>query len=244
MAARVTYLRCRILCLCLCLVGQAPGHAQQPAGTTTELTGRVELSGPPSRSADRKASIVVWLSDSAHRAATEPLKPGHFTLVQKNRMFSPHLLVIPVGSVVSFPNQDPFFHNVFSLFNGKRFDLGLYEAGTSKDVEFSREGVSYIFCNIHPEMSAVVITLTTPLFAIAEASRRFTIRNVPPGDYDMHVWIEGIPQPALDRLTRRIHILAGAPNHVVIDATNAPRLPSRHTNKFGKPYDREAGTPY
>ena len=67
------------------------------------------------------------------------------------------MLVVPVGSVVAFPNRDPFFHNVFSLFEGKRFDLGLYEAGSTRDVLFDKPGVSYIFCNIHAEMSAVVI---------------------------------------------------------------------------------------
>jgi hypothetical protein len=80
-------------------------------------------------------------------------------LVQKNKSFEPHILVIPAGSMVEFPNHDPFFHNVFSLFEGKRFDLGLYEAGTSRMVRFDRPGISYIFCNIHPEMSAVIITL-------------------------------------------------------------------------------------
>ena len=70
-----------------------------------------------------------------------------------------------MGAVVQFPNHDPFFHNVFSLFEGKRFDLGLYEAGSSRNVSFDRPGISYIFCNIHAEMSAVVIAcrlLTTP----------------------------------------------------------------------------------
>ena len=86
--------------------------------------------------------------------------------LQKNRVFQPHLLIIPVGSVVQFPNADPFFHNVFSLFDGKRFDLGLYEAGSTKSVTFSREGVSYIFCNIHPEMSAVILTLSTSLYSV------------------------------------------------------------------------------
>jgi len=65
------------------------------------------------------------------------------------------VLVVPVGSVVDFPNHDPFFHNVFSLFDGKRFDLGLYEAGATNSVRFDRLGVSFLFCNIHPEMSAV-----------------------------------------------------------------------------------------
>ena len=67
------------------------------------------------------------------------------------------------GSSVEFPNRDPWFHNVFSLFNGKRFDLGLYEAGSTRTVHFDREGISFIFCNIHPEMSAVIVVLRTPI---------------------------------------------------------------------------------
>ena len=96
------------------------------------------------------------------------------------------MLIIPVGSVVQFPNADPFFHNVFSLFDGKRFDLGLYEAGSTKSVTFSREGVSYIFCNIHPEMSGVILTLSTALYTKADAGGAFHLANVPAGDYEMH----------------------------------------------------------
>ena len=90
------------------------------------------------------------LAGTTHGNPRSSFSPhGRYTLLQKNRTFIPHLQVIPAGSVVQFPNADPFFHNVFSLFNGKRFDLGLYEAGSSKSVTFPREGVSYIFCNIH-----------------------------------------------------------------------------------------------
>ena len=104
--------------------------------------------------------MVVWLTPlkpDGRPAATG--HPGPFRLVQKDKMFTPHLLVVPTGTSVEFPNEDPFFHNVFSLFNGQRFDLGLYESGTSRAVRFDREGVSYIFCNIHPEMGAVVLAL-------------------------------------------------------------------------------------
>src|SRR6202034_2229968 len=118
-----------------------------------------------------------------------------------------HLLVVPVGSSVAFPNADPFFHNVFSLFDGKRFDLGLYEAGSTRSVIFSREGVSYIFCNIHSEMSAVVIALGTPFYSIADPQGGFKLEGVPSGDYDLHVWIEGQAQNSLELLTRRVHIV-------------------------------------
>src|SRR4051812_18919979 len=169
--------------------------------------------------------------------------PAHkpYRLLQKNRMFSPHLLVIPVGSTVDFPNADPFFHNVFSLFDGKRFDLGLYEAGSDKQVVFSREGVSYIFCNIHPEMSAVVVALSTPLYGVADASESVTIHGIPAGDYTLNIWVEGVPQAALSGLTRRIHI-GGATDLGTIPVPVPPA--TGHTNKYGGKYDTTAKPPY
>jgi len=221
--------------------GASSAHAQEPAQATGELIGHVELKKDPD---EHVPATVVWLKPVSEASATEAPPPGRFTLVQKKRMFSPHLLVIPVGSVVVFPNADPFFHNVFSLFNGKRFDLGLYEAGTTKEVVFSREGVSYIFCNIHPEMSAVVLAISTPLYVIADSSEQFAIHHVPAGEYDLHVWIEGTPQPSLDRMIRRVRVGPGGSNSVVVDATNAPRGAQKHLNKFGKPYDRESKPAY
>src|ERR1039458_5666431 len=105
--------------------------------------------------------------------------------------------------MVEFPNLDLFFHNVFSQFNGKRFDLGLYEAGSTKDVRFDHEGVSYIFCNIHPEMGAVIITLATPYFSVSAGSGHIALHNIPEGTYELHVWAEGADIKLLDALTPR-----------------------------------------
>src|SRR6266496_895518 len=113
-----------------------------------------------------------------------------FRLIQQRKRFEPHLLVVAVGSTVEFPNLDPFFHNVFSLFEGKRFDLGLYEAGSIRNVSFDRPGISYIFCNIHAEMSAVVIAVPTPYYAISSVKGEIVLANVPVGRYAMHVWYE------------------------------------------------------
>jgi len=218
------------------------GTAQAPSPATSEVHVRIQL--PAAQRNDHAPAAVVWLDPLDKSSELRPAPPGHFTLLQKNRMFSPHLLVVPTGSVVSFPNADPFFHNVFSFFNGKRFDLGLYEAGTSKEVVFSRQGVSYIFCNIHPGMSAVVLALATPLYGSADASEKVNIRNVPPGDYSLHVWIEGFMQPALDRMTRKVEVRSVGTDTFVLDATGAPRQPAQHLNKFGQPYDRETHPPY
>jgi len=211
----------------------APACAQQPSTITSKLSGRVTLRTVPK---SHSPSIVVWLTPIGKSLSVQPPPPGHFKLIQKNRTFTPHLLVVPVGSVVSFPNEDPFFHNVFSLFNGKRFDLGLYEAGSSREVAFSREGVSYIFCNIHPEMSAVVIALSTLLYDVVGSAGSFSIHPVPPGVYELHVWIEGAPQPDLDHLSRRITLADGQSSNVTIDASSVYHPVRNHLNMYGKPY--------
>lgn len=185
---------------------------------------------------------VVWLESAAGTSQPPFLPHGHYTLLQKNRMFSPHLQVIPVGAVVQFPNEDPFFHNVFSLFDGKRFDLGLYEAGSSKAVTFPREGVSYIFCNIHPEMSAVIVSLATPLYAIADTDDLLVLHGVPPGDYELHLWVEGAPPSFLAAQSRRIRVGAEG---LDLGEVRVPAAPgTTHDNKFGKPYVHDSRSPY
>lgn len=183
---------------------------------------------------EKPSAAVIWLK-SLREDLPRPVTPGRFTLLQKNKIFTPHLLVVPLGSSVAFPNTDPFFHNVFSLFDGRRFDLGLYEAGSTRSVVFSREGVSYIFCNIHSEMSAVVITLNTPYYGIVDSKGEFRIAGVPDGDYDLHIWIEGQRQNALDKQTRRIHIAGDSADLGEIRSDQPEREP--HRNKFGHSYD-------
>lgn len=187
---------------------------------------------------------AAWLEPLAGTPVAPFVPHGPYTLLQKNRMFVPHLQVIPVGSVVQFPNADPFFHNVFSLFDGKRFDLGLYEAGSSKSVTFSREGVSYIFCNIHPEMSAVVLALRTPLFATADVHDSFVLHNVPPGDYRLHFWIEGVPQSVVEGMTRSVHLSADVVDLGLLTVRTKAGGPVVHKNKFGNEYDLHPLHPY
>jgi plastocyanin len=192
----------------------------------------------------RAVPAVIWLEPLAGAPALSFPSHGHSTLLQKNRTFIPHLQVIPAGGVVEFPNEDPFFHNVFSLFEGKRFDLGLYEAGSSKSVTFSRVGVSYVFCNIHPEMSAVVIALDTPLYAMADMKDSVQLRGIPPGDYKLHVWIEGVPQSFLDGLSRPVHFSNQAVDLGVLKAPIAGARTIPHTNMYGMEYTPDGQSPY
>ena len=235
--------RCSKWLLCAVALTSGVMCAQvRPSGSeVAEVHLRVDSSQPGKH---RAVAAVVWLEPLAGTPALPFLPHGHYTLLQKNRTFIPHLQVIPAGSVVQFPNEDPFFHNVFSLFNGKRFDLGLYEAGSSKSVTFPREGVSYIFCNIHPEMSAVVVSLTTPLYAIADANDSFVLRDVPPGDYTLHLWIEGLPQSVLDGLDHRVHIPPGRVDLGELRSPMAQTSTPTHSNKFGRAYDTNSKSIY
>ena len=195
------------------------------------------------------ANVVVWLSPLQaveSRPSVTPHPP--YRLLQKDKQFHPHLLVVPTGSSVEFPNADPFFHNVFSLFNGKRFDLGLYESGMSRSVRFDREGVSYIFCNIHPEMGAVVLSLSTPYYAISNADGVVTIRGVPPGAYRLNTWSENAQPLAPDETQRIVQIGLESSSGVVrlgeIAMQPAANPHGEHKNKFGGEYVPEAREPY
>jgi hypothetical protein len=214
-------------------------------GEGVEVSGKILMSelpqpaGKKHKDAPGVANVVVWLS---------PLKPGDvapvmparqpvYRLVQKDKMFTPHLLVVPTGSQVEFPNQDPFFHNVFSLFNGKRFDLGLYESGTSRSVRFDREGVSYIFCNIHPEMGAIVLALNTPYYGISGENGIVALHNVPAGSYRLNVWSENGQLANPDVPQRIVQVSADAVHLGDIRLQATTDALAHHKNKFGEDYE-------
>ena len=178
-----------------------------PEATDVQL--RVELLQGKAQKPLNHGTVVVWLSPQSNvtgASLEQSAAPGHFRMEQKNKSFSPHLLVVPIGSTVEFPNLDPFFHNVFSQFNGKRFDLGLYEAGSTRIVHFDHEGISYIFCNIHSQMAAVIVTLRTPYFAAGARSGSLEFNGVPEGDYELHIWAEGADPKELQELSRHVHV--------------------------------------
>jgi plastocyanin len=190
-------------------------------------------------------SVVMWLSPLQPGAVSQvaAARQNAFKLVQKDKQFTPHLLVVPTGSSVEFPNLDPFYHNVFSLFNGKRFDLGLYEAGSTRTVRFDREGVSYIFCNIHPEMGAVVLSLSTPYYAVASAQGVVTIHNVAPGSYRVSLWSENGKPASLNGASRTIQV---GPEEVNLGSIQIQtvRNSMQHKNKFGEEYPPDVKPTY
>jgi plastocyanin len=204
------------------------------------LTARVELvNGDKTGKSQESGNVVVWLVPASGAVKAAFHQTQNPRLDQRNKSFEPHVLVVPIGSVVAFPNHDPFFHNVFSLFEGKRFDLGLYEAGSSRGVHFDKPGISYIFCNIHPEMSAVVIAVDTPYYGISDPRGQVVIANVPSGKYTLRVWYETALPEALKAMTREVTVSDASSTLGVLRLAEA-NAPTTHQNLYGRDYDSPA----
>jgi hypothetical protein len=204
------------------------GMSLVASAVAAQVTGQVSVSAPNGTSrTDRDVSVVLWLTLVAAQATSHPsglIASPHPRLVQRNKVFDPHV-------------RDPFFHNVFSLFNGKRFDLGLYEAGSTRSVHFDRAGVCYIFCNIHPQMSAVVVVVDTPYFAVSNARGVFTIPQVPAGRYRLDFWEEHCSAKSLQELSRQISVDEDTMSLGGIHVQESHEPVTAHLNKYGKQYD-------
>ena len=191
------------------------------AAQAAEIAGTVKVVG-------RKGEVPTYVY-------AEPLeggaaaKPGRFTMKQLNKQITPHVLVIPVGSTVDFDNQDPILHNIFTKQKPGEFDLGLYK--TSKPVTFKTANTYRVFCNIHPEMTAVIHVVPTSYIAEVGADGRYKL-EVPAGKYRVTAWSERAA-PAVAEAAA-----GGAGPALTLDESRYVELP--HKNKFGKDYEYKA----
>jgi len=181
------------------------------------------------------SGVVVWL-ESLSTAPTVPVASRHAEMIQKNKTFSPHVLAITVGTRVDFPNYDPIFHNAFSNYDGQIFDIGLYPPGTSRSIAFRREGVVRVFCNIHPTMSAVIVVLRTPYFAVSDKMGTFEIADVPPGSYRVRVFHERATEQNLATLIRTVEVPDSHLDLPPISVSESGYLEGPHKNKYGTDY--------
>jgi plastocyanin len=218
-------------------IGPARADAQAVA-----VQAKVDIRAPGGKRNSDGSNVVMWLSPLSSRPSLSEANK-HYVITQQNKSFTPHVLAVPVGTRVEFPNKDPFFHNVFSLYQGKRFDLGLYEAGSSREVLFDKPGVSFIFCNIHPSMSAYVLALDTPYFAVSDKHGNLTISGVPPGEYQLQVWYERAESDDLASLSRRLTVDSADVRIGTLVVEESAKFTPSHTNKHGQQYDPEL-SPY
>ena len=239
----------RIMILALVCFGACALLAQT---VVPPVTVKVEIVNPQTakkpvaaRESVDLSNIVVWLTPLAPGAGAVSMSTsGHASpqIAQINKSFDPHVIVIQVGTPVQFPNRDPFLHNVFSLFDGKRFDLGFYEAGSSKTVHFDRAGVSFLFCNIHPEMSGAVVAVDTPYSGISDRNGRVTITNVPDGRYQLNVWYERSLPEDLKTAGRTVMISDATRFLEPVRVVENPNFTLEHKNKYGQDYIPPANT--
>jgi len=203
------------------------------AARAAAVSGSVILTDPLGRDRDY-SGVVVWLEPLEEKTNPKPTRAP--TILHKNKTFVPHVLAVEVGTKVAFPNRDPFFHNAFSNYDGQIFDIGLHAPGTTREVTFRRPGVVRVFCNIHPTMSAVVVVVDTPYFAVSDASGKFSVPEVPPGEYELRVFHERVAADALKALERRLTVSEAPATIAPMSLSAAGYVERPHKNKVGKDY--------
>lgn len=171
-------------------------------GSSFEVTVRVKL--PQATSGPLQAgygNIVVWLApEPGHRANGPDANHTLYCIGQHNKLFEPHLLVVPVGSTVKFCNRDPWVHEPLGFSNGHWLHLSVDRTGGGKRLQFDHASVTYVFCAIHPQMNAVILAVDSPYYGIANKWGRVTIKDVPAGTYSVHFWSERATIKASHRL--------------------------------------------
>jgi plastocyanin len=213
----------RIMIVSTLLLLLASSGAAFAKPTTGTVTGTVAVKGKA-----KQDKVVIYLENVP---GTPAVPKDHAVIKQKEKQFSPPLTIVVRGTTVDFPNEDKFFHNVFSVSRPARFDLGLYKSGTMKSVEMKRPGTIDVYCNIHPDMIAKVKVLDNGFYTISDKGT-FHIDDVPPGEYPIVAWL-----PSGDEAHGKVTVKAGEAAQVALEVTAVAKKDA-HTRKDGTPYGR------
>ena len=193
------------------------------------VSGQVAILERPGEVSEDLANTVVFL-EPVTTGKTKAPSPTNTTIALEKRQFSPRVRVIVEGSRIEFPNQDPWNHNVFSKSNGG-FDTGVFGRGKTKDQKFDQAGVYSLYCNVHPRMTAFVIALKTPYFTQAGADGRYSLANIPAGQYTLNVWHD-----RATLVTKEVTVPAAGLANLRTDLDARGYKFVQHKNKFGQVY--------
>jgi len=211
----------RLLVAAVCTTVATPLAAQ------VALHGQVRVIDRPGTPPADLRDVVIWLEG----AASPRVSPATVSVAMRLREFEPHVAVVPVGGAVTYPNQDPFSHNVFSNSSLGAFDLGLYRTGKTRAATFARAGVYAVYCNIHARMVNYVVAVPTPYVARATAAGNFTVTGLSAGRWRLHVWHERAPE----HVEEIVITTAQAPTPTI--ALDGRGFQAKaHLNKFGQVY--------
>ncbi len=195
------------------------------------MVGKVTISDADGKAAVAEAVIyVVGFKEPPGTDATQ--------VAQKDRKFVPDLVAITVGEHITFPNGDPFLHNVFSQSATRKFDLGSFRRGDAKDKDFPDPGVVDVYCNIHPEMAATILVLPNRRHTRMKADGSYVIDGVPAGTWTVFAYTRRAVRPA----TAPVTVTAG--QDVTVNLSLQRGAEPAHLNKYGEKYRDDATTTY
>jgi hemoglobin len=202
------------------VVGSSEEDEPTSGTFAASLKGKITVDGKP---LDGVGLVMLYPANGKYAKR----KPKKRIMEQRWKKFSPHLLAVPPGSTVSFPNFDTFYHNVFSLSATQPFDIGLFKDGQSREMKFDKSGLVRLGCNVHASMAAFIFVVDAPNYVPVEGPTEFRFRSLAPGKYKARVWSEHTKQPAEQEI-----LIHDGVNTITFDVKgDAESGPS--TDKFG-----------
>ena len=210
----------------LIALSASAGHAQ----VASEVSGQVSILYGNNRPVRDIGRAVVWLE----AGESAGISPDTAQIIMTGKAFRPSMVVVPVGSTVSFPNLDAFDHNVFSLAGDTQFDLGFYGRGVDRSTTFSSPGIIPVYCNIHVGMSAFVVVRDNPYFTQPSGDGSFSIPNVPPGDYVLHAWHQRSGEQEQEVVVVAGEEMSGLAIELIADLSGQDTFRSRYTRPYAR----------